>query len=419
MTRNTRRVLVVWALAAVLAPAALACTAAVILGSATADGRPLLWKNRDTGTRDNEIVRFAPREIDGRTTLAFVGVTNAGGTLPWGGLNEAGFAIINTLTPDMRTDGARGQGNGSFMRDALRWCRSVEDFEAQLDRTAGKRSTIATFSVIDAHGRGVTYEVGPDRHVAFDAADPEVAEASCAAGVVVRSNFTFTANGLAPGERATGIASTSFRRFGRAEELLGDADENAIDLRFMFEQVMRDHDGDEGARLLDTRETISRRTTVSGILIQGVRPGEDPRTATMWVMLGEPSLSIAVPAWAAMERTSPVADGPETSPLCDAAELLRARVYRTADGGPRFDLALLPAIHEDTLVAEREIVAAAARGLERWRTSGVDPSEMERVHREACERALGVLRSEASAAARPTAAKQTEPAGGDPAGSGD
>lgn len=391
------------ALAALLALAtpALACTAAVILGSATIDGRPLLWKNRDTGTRDNEIVRFAPREIDGKTTLAFVAVTNAGSTLPWGGLNEAGFAIINTLTKDMAGEG-RGPGNGSFMREALRWCRTVEDFEAQLERTAGRRSTVATFSVIDANGRGVTFEVGPDRHVAFDAADPAVAGASCAAGVVVRSNFTYTAQGLAPGDRAGEIATKSYRRYARAGELLGGGDK--IGLSYMFETVMRDQANQqpaEGTALIDTRETISRRTSVCGILIQGVRPGEDPRLSTMWVMLGEPTLGVAVPAWATMERTSEIVDGAKTSPLCDAAGALRDRLYTETDDGARLDRSRLPGVHEDTLLAEREIITQTAEALDRWRRQGVDPGAMQAAHQGACERALRVLEREVEQAAGP------------------
>ena len=82
MLNNLIRVLKVFGVVPLLTPPALACTAAVILGSATDDGRPLLWKNRDTDDRRNEIVHFAPREIDGRMSQAFIAVTNAGDALP-------------------------------------------------------------------------------------------------------------------------------------------------------------------------------------------------------------------------------------------------------------------------------------------------------------------------------------------------
>jgi len=39
-----------------------ACTTAVISGRATADGRPILWKNRDTSQAHNEVVLFTDGE---------------------------------------------------------------------------------------------------------------------------------------------------------------------------------------------------------------------------------------------------------------------------------------------------------------------------------------------------------------------
>ena len=38
-----------------LAEPAKACTSAVVSGKATPDGRPLLWKNRDTGYLRNHV----------------------------------------------------------------------------------------------------------------------------------------------------------------------------------------------------------------------------------------------------------------------------------------------------------------------------------------------------------------------------
>lgn len=403
MPGSSRRPILARATAALLAwvaaPAALACTAAVILGTATEDGRPLLWKNRDTGNRPNEVRWFGPRTIDGRTTRAFVAVTNAGSSLPWAGLNADGFAIINTLTRDMRGAAeARGPGNGSFMREALRWCASVDDFERLLARTDGKRATVATFSVIDAHGRGATYETGPDRHVAFDAADEAVAGASCVDGAVVRTNFTFTAEGFGPGTRPTAgdVDNRSWRRFARAEELFESAaTRGKLNLRTVLRDFARDHDVDrQPGELWDTRETISRRTSVSTIVVHGVMPGEDPRLATMWVILGEASLSVAVPVWVASGGTSAVLDGDETSPLSDAAEALRARVYCDTDDGPRLQSELLPGIQQDTLALEESILARAEAALAGWRKNGVSGEAMRSLQDELCAEALARLQAE-------------------------
>ena len=43
----------------VAASDAAACTSAIVSGRVTANGRPLLWKHRDTGAGDNKVERIA------------------------------------------------------------------------------------------------------------------------------------------------------------------------------------------------------------------------------------------------------------------------------------------------------------------------------------------------------------------------
>ena len=70
-----------------------ACTSVLVSGRATADGRPLLLKNRDTDDLDN-------LNIIGRGSkyryLAIVAASDLPGESTWSGHNEKGFAIINT-----------------------------------------------------------------------------------------------------------------------------------------------------------------------------------------------------------------------------------------------------------------------------------------------------------------------------------
>ena len=70
-----------------------ACTSAVISGKVTPDGRPLLWKNRDTDFPQNSVRYFS----GGR--YPFVAVVNSVEDNPtdvWIGTNAAGFSIMNT-----------------------------------------------------------------------------------------------------------------------------------------------------------------------------------------------------------------------------------------------------------------------------------------------------------------------------------
>ncbi len=75
-----------------------ACTTAVISGKVTADGRPLLWKNRDTSNIHNEVALFTAGP------LRAIAVVNAGSRKSaWMGMNEAGFCIENSLSKDLAT----------------------------------------------------------------------------------------------------------------------------------------------------------------------------------------------------------------------------------------------------------------------------------------------------------------------------
>ncbi len=82
----------IWAFFSLARPwDAQASTVAIIGGSASQDGRPLLMKLRDNEDPDQEFVYNA----DG--PYAYIGVTYADVTnQAWGGVNEAGFAIHNS-----------------------------------------------------------------------------------------------------------------------------------------------------------------------------------------------------------------------------------------------------------------------------------------------------------------------------------
>ncbi len=374
------------------------CTSAVASGIVTVDGRPLLWKNRDTSRRDNEIVHFAA--TDG--AFAFVAVCNAGQTSAvWGGLNDHGFAVINTLTPDLRSLGtrsAKGLANGSLMKRALETCATVDEFEQLLLRTneAGRR-TIATFSVIDAQGGAATFETGPGAFVRFDA-DSRAAASTLTRGLNIRSNFTYTAHDLAP-ETVTaqsvraldGVGSK--RRYDRAAELcLPLAAGSTLNVSALLGSVIRDQQLDpEETPLLNTRDTLSRRTSVSAMVFHGAKPGEDPLTATMWVVLGEPALSVAVPVWVAAGGTSKLVDGPKTSPISDAAQQVRGVLYEDTTEGPRLDTSKRDALQVRTLALETRMLRSIESNLERWRTKGVEPTEMRAAHDSACGAVLDLL----------------------------
>ena len=71
-----------------------ACSSAVISGKITPDGRPLLWKNRETGHLRNHMAYVNGEKYD------FVANVNSDNypaqKEAWIGYNTAGFALMNT-----------------------------------------------------------------------------------------------------------------------------------------------------------------------------------------------------------------------------------------------------------------------------------------------------------------------------------
>jgi hypothetical protein len=110
----------------------LACTTAIVAGSATANGRPLLWKNRDAENKQNQVV------YDDTGRYPFVGVVNSGdpaGFEVWAGVNARGFAIMNSVSYNLATTDSTAEGQ--LMRLALQSCATIEEFQALLEKTNG------------------------------------------------------------------------------------------------------------------------------------------------------------------------------------------------------------------------------------------------------------------------------------------
>ena len=107
-----------------------ACTSVIVSGKATKDGRPLIFKNRDTSILHNMTI-----VVQGRV-YRYIGLVNAEDTAPvnvWGGHNEAGFGIINTAAYNLNGDGGDTDGDGILIRKALELCATLDDFERLLD----------------------------------------------------------------------------------------------------------------------------------------------------------------------------------------------------------------------------------------------------------------------------------------------
>jgi len=273
------------------------CTTLVAAGAATRAGGPLLWKNRDTGTLSNKVILVTEHPY---SFLALIDAQDTAGRMAWAGLNTQGFGIANSASynlPESETE-LKGQ-EGVVMAEALRTCRTVDDFERLIARRMGPRLGVhANFFAIDAHGGAVIDETHNHGYTRYDAA-------SFPGSRLANTNFSRS------GAENRGMG---YFRFDRESRLLQTVGAEELDAGTVFQRLARDlthpllrHPSREEWKTLPADEpywihtnyTIDRPSTAAAVVIQGVRPGEDPARSTMWVALGEPVTTIAIPLWVA------------------------------------------------------------------------------------------------------------------------
>jgi Acyl-coenzyme A:6-aminopenicillanic acid acyl-transferase len=334
------------------------CTSLVATGTATVDGGSLLWKNRDNPSELSNKVVFV--EDTPYSYLALVDGEPANGRLAWAALNAAGFAVANTATTNLPA--SEPSGNPSIlMGDAARTCATVDEFEQFLKRNFGKnRGTRSNFLAVDAKGGAAIFETHATGVKRLNAAD---------APQRYLGNTNFSRTG-------TPDQGGGYLRFEREAALLSAAPAGKLSVDYVLQVMSRDlghtllhHPERAQWRTfpadtpvwLHTNHTIDRPSTASAVLIRNVKPGEDPRRATMWVMLGEPLTSIAVPLWVAagappseLWEGKDAALSKESARLKDVLRPLRSAERREYLDVTRLDNASGTGWLPTTLAAERE-----------------------------------------------------------------
>ena len=317
-----------------------ACSSAVISGKVTPDGRPLLWKNRETGHLLNHMAYVKGEKYD------FVANVNSD-NFPakkeaWIGSNTAGFALMNTQSYNLEkgdiADDDRGPKNGEVIYRALEVCATVADFCHFLDTISKPSGIEANFGVIDAQGGAAMFEVDEHSYQMFDANDPNVAPH----GYVARTNFS---NG---GELNVGYG---YVRYLEVERVLSKACAMGgitpqlifTDLARSFRNNILDIDLRSGnynypktSGWFIDQDFIPRKDTSCSIVVQGVKKGENPELSILWTVLGYTPTSLAVPVWVKNNLPAMVSYDAalKTSPLSAAAwKLANEKVFHYRQGG--------------------------------------------------------------------------------------
>ena len=273
----------------------LACTSFIVSGKATKDGRPLIFKNRDTGDANNVVV-----VVQGER-YRYMGIAASWDKKPvdiWGGHNEAGFAIINTAAYNMNgCEGKDTDNDGRVMRRALEVCRTLADFEHLLDSLPLPLGLNSNFGVLDGEGGCAYYETGDYKYVKFDANDPQKAPD----GYLVRTNHGMTGcrdidRGVERFMAITDFMAEAHRKENiDCEYLIANVPRyltHGLTKQNLYDQLPKD---ENDTRFIHFSEFIPRYITSSALLVQGVKPGETTSHTVSWTNIGWPCASVAIP----------------------------------------------------------------------------------------------------------------------------
>ena len=368
-----------------------ACTSGVITGKVTPDGRPLLWKHRDTGQEQNRIEYFS---LGKYAFLALVDSPDQGG-VAWTGTNETGFSIMNTASYNLQDTADHTKDmdrEGVLMFRALTICATLADFEHFLDTLPKPLGVEANFGVIDAWGGAAYFETHNFGYKKLDANDPAVAPQ----GYIIVTNFSYT------GRFNEGMGyirqQTALELFGRK------APAKSITPLWIAQEVSRsfyhsllgiDLKKEEyGNGWFIDQDFIPRKSSSASVIIQGVKEGEDPQMTTMWTLLGYPPATVMLPLWVKAGEKQPElllrTATDQNAPLCQWAVALKHQSFGITRGnGSRYFY--WKGIYNDQGTGymqrlgpvEEEIYRYFAPKIERWRNNGsIDLKELERAYSE-------------------------------------
>ena len=355
----------------------LACTSVIVSGRVTKDGRPMIFKHRDSGKLHNMMI-----VVQGQR-YRYLGLVNAEDKTPvdvWGGHNEAGFGIINTAAYNMNGDGGDTDGDGIFIRKALELCATLEDFERLLDTVKKPREINSNFAVLDAQGGCAYYETGNYDYVKFDVNDPQIAPD----GYLMRTNFGTTGNhkldqGVERYQAITEFMAEACKAGNLEHDYLithiSRYLKHGVTKLDMYDFMPESEDDEQ---YFSFHDYIVRHSTASVILVQGVRPGESPLNTVSWTIMGWPLTTIAMPLTLLPSGKLPALvtdDGTGHSRLNEIGLELKSRVFTLKQGNnTQFYGNLAPLFNKQgtgilqrILPIEEEVMRRGEDALADWR----------------------------------------------------
>ncbi|PQL93532.1 carcinine hydrolase/isopenicillin-N N-acyltransferase family protein [Apibacter adventoris] len=347
-----------------------ACTTAVVSGKATPDGRPILYKNRDTQTLHSRLIYSTQGKY------SFIGMVNPMDIEEksvLNGHNSAGFAIINSDSYNINYPALKDEKrqDGEIMRLALETCATLEDFENLLNHLSKPLRLSSNFGVIDAKGGAAYYETNNTGFTKFDANDPIIAPF----GYIIRTNYSFS--GLIN-------EGKGYSRYMQAQELLYNASlNNNLTPRFFLQDVSKClvhgltkvNLNQYKEKFAAFRDFIPRYFTASAVVFQGVKTNESPSLTTAWTILGSTLGSVTIPLWLNNKHILPkilIADKQQKTLMDEWASCIKKKLFpiERGEGNDYINVEELLKILPKIYVTENNIFKKSEKYLDLWRKNG-------------------------------------------------
>lgn len=267
------------------------CTAAVVSANLSATGAPIVWKNRDVGSRwvQHQVITV----VNDGQGYRFVAVTTAG---YWGvamGVNEKGLAVVNTAITAKYSNPNPRWGNLDLIRLILYNASTVEEAYRLLNSTAGKYSG-SSFLIVDPHHAAVIDVVGDHLQVLTYANGSFLVRTNHWVGVAPEELWSYQ-------KYSYSNSSSTVRRYQAAyNALMNLSSDGQISFEDMLEVARNTENGysyyspcrfpkHPGA----PKEAVKEASTVSAAII--TPNPRDPGLSIMWASLGNPYTTLFIP----------------------------------------------------------------------------------------------------------------------------
>jgi len=373
-----------------------ACTSAIITGKLTPDGRPLLWKHRDTGEDNNRIEHFKGKKY---SFTALVNSPDKGGVV-WIGTNSAGFSIMNTASYNLKDDDVKEMDKeGELMYDALSECKNIKEFEEFLKKRKKPMGVEANFGVIDADGGAAYFETNNSTYRKVDANDLAIAPE----GYLIYTNYSYT------GRFNEGMG---YIRYQNARDIVTKkAIDKNITPEWIFNSLSRSYyhslmginliedefSPEKGSGWVIDQDYIPRKSSTASVIVQGVKPGENPEMTTMWVVLGYPPAGVAVPVWVKAGNELPAtlvkeSENNMNALACDYALKLKYKTFsiKRGSGGRYMNFPLIYNKKGNGYMQilnsfEKRLLMISLPMIEEWRKEGINLNQVKELNKTADE----------------------------------